>query len=55
MTTHLTLEPFRIAIPDAELVDLKGRLAAPAGRAVAGHTWQRGVPVDYLRELALLG
>ncbi len=53
VTTHLTLEPFRIAIPDADLVDLKRRLAATRWpEQLPGTPWQRGVPVDYLRELA---
>ncbi|GFG51148.1 epoxide hydrolase [Mycolicibacterium agri] len=49
----LTLEPFRIAIPDADLADLKTRLAATRWpEQLPGPPWQRGVPVDYLRALA---
>ncbi len=53
MTAQLTLEPFRIAIPDADLADLKARLAATRWpEQLPGTPWQRGVPVDYLRQLA---
>jgi microsomal epoxide hydrolase len=47
------MRPFRIEIPQADLDDLQRRLAAtrwPAGSAATG--WDRGVPLDYLRELA---
>jgi pimeloyl-ACP methyl ester carboxylesterase len=46
------LTPFRIAVPQAEVDDLRARLAAtrwPAPSPGAG--WSRGVPVDELREL----
>jgi epoxide hydrolase len=53
VTADLTLEPFRIAIPDADLTDLKRRLAATRWpEQLPGTPWQRGVPVDYLRQLA---
>ena len=53
MTAQLTLEPFRIAIPDADMADLKSRLAATRWpEQLPGTPWQRGVPVDYLRQLA---
>ncbi len=53
MTSQLTLEPFRIAIPDADLVDLKAKLAATRWpEQLPGTPWQRGVPVEYLRQLA---
>ncbi|MEU6149225.1 epoxide hydrolase family protein [Actinosynnema sp. NPDC047251] len=47
------IRPFRIDIPQADLDDLRDRLdrtrwAAP----LPGGGWSRGVPVDYLRELA---
>jgi pimeloyl-ACP methyl ester carboxylesterase len=49
----LTLEPFRIAIPDEELADLTSRLAATRWpEQLPGTPWQRGVPVDYLKQLA---
>jgi hypothetical protein len=47
-----TLSPFRIAIPETDLDDLHERLDRtrwPDG-IVAG--WSRGVPLDYLRDLA---
>jgi pimeloyl-ACP methyl ester carboxylesterase len=49
----MTIESFRIDIPQADLDDLHSRLAAtrwPA--ALPGVGWERGVPVDYLRDLA---
>ena len=53
MTTQLTIEPFRIAISDADLAELKARLAATRWpEQLPGAAWQRGVPVDYLRRLA---
>ncbi len=53
VTAQLNLEPFRIAIPDADLADLKARLAATRWpEQLPGTPWQRGVPVDYLRQLA---
>ena len=53
MTTQLTIKPFRIAISDADLADLKSRLAATRWpEQLPGAAWQRGVPVDYLRQLA---
>jgi epoxide hydrolase len=45
--------PFKIAIPDDELDDLRdriGRTRWPA--ALPGEGWQRGVPLGYLRGLA---
>jgi hypothetical protein len=53
MTVQLTLEPFRIAIPDADIADLKSRLAATRWpEQLQGTPWERGVPVEYLRQLA---
>jgi hypothetical protein len=49
----MDIETFRIAIPDADLDDLRNRLAGarwPAG--LPGTGWTRGVPLDHLRELA---
>jgi epoxide hydrolase len=47
------IRPFEITIPEAELVDLRERLARTrwAGR-LPGEGWEPGVPVAYLRELA---
>ncbi|HLJ99158.1 MAG TPA: epoxide hydrolase N-terminal domain-containing protein, partial [Streptosporangiaceae bacterium] len=47
------MRPFRIVIPQAELDDLRRRLAAtrwPAELPADG--WDRGVPPGYLKELA---
>ncbi|MEE1941655.1 epoxide hydrolase family protein [Streptomyces sp. TRM 70361] len=47
------LRPFRVEVPDAELADLRERLARtrwPADSPEPG--WGRGVPLPYLRELA---
>ena len=53
VTAQLTLEPFRIAIPEADLADLTARLAATRWpEQLPGTPWQRGVPVDYLKQLA---
>jgi pimeloyl-ACP methyl ester carboxylesterase len=46
------VEPFRIAVPEAELDDLQERLKAarwPERETV--DDWSQGVPLDYLREL----
>ncbi|MBO0826644.1 MAG: epoxide hydrolase [Streptosporangiales bacterium] len=51
--TDTEIRPFRIDVPDAQLVDLRGRLARtrwPDEPAHAG--WDLGVPVAYVRELA---
>ncbi|GIF99909.1 microsomal epoxide hydrolase [Catellatospora citrea] len=47
------MTPFRIDIPQADLDDLRDRLARTRWpRQTPGDGWSRGVPVDYLRELA---
>ncbi|MQS10725.1 epoxide hydrolase [Streptomyces kaniharaensis] len=47
------MQPFRIAIPQEDLDDLHRRLADVRWPAeVPGVGWARGVPVEYLRELA---
>jgi pimeloyl-ACP methyl ester carboxylesterase len=47
------IRPFRIAVPQADLDDLRGRLARTRWTPeIPGQGWQRGVPVDYLRGLA---
>ncbi|WP_026876562.1 epoxide hydrolase family protein [Jiangella gansuensis] len=53
MTSAEHLRPFRIEIPQADLDDLAARLAATRWPdELPGVGWSRGVPVDYLRELA---
>ncbi|WP_327350531.1 epoxide hydrolase family protein [Streptomyces sp. NBC_01304] len=48
-----TVQPFRIEVPQADLDDLQDRLARTRwSAALSGAGWERGVPVDYLKELA---
>jgi pimeloyl-ACP methyl ester carboxylesterase len=47
------ITPFRIAVPDADLDDLRSRLARtrwPEAECV--DDWSQGIPLDYTRELA---
>ena len=47
------MRPFRVAIPQADLDDLQERLARTRWPGeLAGAGWSRGVPLDYLKELA---
>jgi epoxide hydrolase len=47
------IRPFRIAIDQKDVDDLRDRLARTRwGGEIPGQGWQRGVPVDYLRGLA---
>ncbi|GIH18465.1 epoxide hydrolase family protein [Rugosimonospora africana] len=47
------MKPFRIEIPDADLDDLRTRLSRTRWpRQLPGDGWSRGVPLDYLRDLA---
>ncbi|NNH75098.1 alpha/beta fold hydrolase [Nocardia uniformis] len=47
------IRPFRIEIPQADIDDLNDRLSrARWSQQLPGQDWERGVPVDYLRELA---
>ena len=47
------IRPFRIQVPQADLDDLRDRLAHTRWPSeVAGAGWTRGVPVEYLKELA---
>jgi epoxide hydrolase len=47
------LRPFRIEIPQADLDELRRRLAATRWPAQQpGDRWDRGVPLEYLKELA---
>ena len=51
--TDAEIRPFRVEVPEADLDDLRERLARTRWPAEpAGVGWSRGVPVDYLRELA---
>lgn len=48
-----TIRPFRIAIADADVVDLQDRLARTRwAPETPGAGWSRGVPTADLRELA---
>jgi microsomal epoxide hydrolase len=47
------MRPFRIDIPQADVDDLHRRLATTRWPdEIAGTSWERGVPVEYLKELA---
>jgi pimeloyl-ACP methyl ester carboxylesterase len=47
------IRPFQIAVPQAELDDLRDRLTRTRWTPeIPGQGWTRGVPVDYLRDLA---
>lgn len=47
------MKPFRIEVPQSDLDDLHRRLAATRWPdEPAGYGWERGVPLDYLKELA---
>ena len=47
------IRPFRVDIAQADLDDLRDRLARTRWPSeVAGAAWDRGVPVDYLKDLA---
>ncbi|VVJ20403.1 Epoxide hydrolase (EC [Amycolatopsis camponoti] len=47
------MQPFRVSIPQADLDDLNARLAATRWPAeLPGVGWGRGVPLDYLKDLA---
>ncbi|GAA2378707.1 epoxide hydrolase family protein [Nonomuraea africana] len=47
------IRPFRIEIPQADVDDLRDRLRRTRwGSEIPGQGWSRGVPVDYLRQLA---
>ncbi|MBB5786566.1 epoxide hydrolase family protein [Jiangella mangrovi] len=53
MTNSTEIRSFRIDITDADLEDLRTRLANTRWPAeVAGTGWERGVPVGYLKDLA---
>jgi pimeloyl-ACP methyl ester carboxylesterase len=49
----MTVQPFSITIPQADLDDLRDRLARTRWPdELPGVGWSRGVPLDYLKELA---
>ncbi len=49
----MQIKPFTIAIPEADLEDLRERLARTRWPTeLPGVGWSRGVPLDYLKELA---
>jgi epoxide hydrolase len=49
----MTIRPFRIDIPQQDLDDLRTRLAMTRWPGqLPGTGWERGVPLDYLKELA---
>ena len=51
--TDAEMRPFRIGIPQEDLDDLRDRLGRTRWPGeVAGVGWDRGVPPDYLKELA---
>ncbi|TDC47011.1 epoxide hydrolase [Jiangella ureilytica] len=53
MTNSTEIRPFRIQITDAEIEDLRARLANTRWPAeIPGTGWERGVPVPYLKALA---
>jgi pimeloyl-ACP methyl ester carboxylesterase len=53
METSIDIRPFRVAIPQADLDDLRDRLArARWPGELPGVGWSRGVPLDYLKRLA---
>src|SRR5690606_24040583 len=49
---HVTLQEFRVDVPDAALDDLRQRVERTRWPDLPDVGWQRGVPVDYLREVA---
>ena len=52
MTHDTRIRPFRIAVPDTELDDLRDRLRRTRWvDAVPGAGWERGVPRDHLAQL----
>src|SRR5438874_4729296 len=49
----MSIQPFNIAIAQADLDDLRDRLARTRWPGeLPGVGWSRGVPLDYLKELA---
>ncbi len=51
--TDAGIRPYRISVPQADIDDLRERLARTRwARDLPGTGWERGVPTAYLRELA---
>ena len=51
--TATEIRPYRISVPQADVEDLRERLRRTRwARDLPGTGWSRGVPTDYLRELA---
>jgi pimeloyl-ACP methyl ester carboxylesterase len=51
--TATGIRPYRISVPQADIDDLRERLARTRwARDLPGTGWERGVPTGYLRELA---
>src|ERR687893_1284244 len=51
--TTAEIRPFRVEIPEAALSDLRQRLARTRfPDEIPGVFWSRGVPLDYLKDLA---
>src|SRR5436190_20357097 len=48
----MTITPFKIAIPDAAIADLKERLAMTRWLHAVDTGWDRGQPVSLIKELA---
>ena len=49
----MTINPFSISVPQSDIDDLCNRIGATRWPAPApGEGWSRGVPSDYLRDLA---
>jgi epoxide hydrolase len=52
-TSDAAIRPYRISVPQADIDDLRERLARTRWtRDLPGTGWERGVPAAYLRELA---
>src|SRR2546426_4097896 len=50
---HMSIQPFKIAISQADLDDLHDRLARTRWpNQLPGVGWSRGVPLEYLKDLA---
>ena len=48
----MDIRPYTIAIPEAELADLRERLERTRWPAALTEDWARGTPVPYARRLA---